>query len=1728
MKPFVVFWLALVTAFSINSAGAAGRQTISGHRPPGISRLAPVDRMAADRQLDITIGLPLRDREELTNLLQQIYDPASTNFHHYLRPEEFAARFGPSESDYQTLIAFANSNHLAVTTLHSNRTLVALRGSTANIERAFHVNLRVFKHPTEARNFFAPDAEPSVDLAIPVLGVSGLDDFVIPHPANLKTNALFEAADDSGTPQALPAGSGPRGNFIGGDFRAAYAPGVTLDGTGQSIGFFELDGYYPGDIRLYEAIAGLPNITLTNVLLDGATGGAGGNNVEVALDIETAIAMAPGLSRVIVYEGFNYDDVLNRMATDNQAQQLSSSWFFGSANDPLREQIFQQFAAQGQSFFESSGDNGAFTGSIPVPADEPFATVVGGTSLTTTTPGGAWLSETAWPSSGGGISTTFPIPIWQEGLDMTANQGSSTKRNLPDVACLGDAVFWIVANNGQNAVTGGTSASTPLWAAFCALANQQAALNGSPSVGFLNPSLYTIGKSTNSSAAFHDITTGNNFSSGSGTHFSATTGYDLCTGWGSMTGSNMITALLPPTDALQIIPADAIIFSGPTGGPFSPSPQTYTLTNSGSVPLDWSLANLPPWLDADVSSGRLSRSKPVLVNLTPNAAANTLAPGNYSATIWFTNLNDDFAQSRQVTLAVISFISISNSTLAPLFSFTGGDDGGGPNELIQLADGRLYGTTRFGGEQNAGTIFAIAPGGFLSSLYSFTGTNDGANPFAALTQGADGNLYGTTFQGGLFDNGTLFETDTNGNFTTITSFNMTDGDLPFSKLATGSDGNFYGTTYQGSPSSFGSVYRVSPGGSITTIRSFTNDANGALLHAAVTVASDGSLYGTTFAGGTFNLGTVFKISTNGIFTSLLSFAETNGANPYGGVVQGVNGNFYGVTANGGSQTNGVLFEMSPGGAILNLYSFTGGSDGAQPAAPLLLAADGNFYGSTPYGGVYGDGTLFRLAPDFTLTTIAQFDGFNGANPQAALTQGTDGNLYGTTPNGGSSGHGAIFVFSVQSPPQFVTQPQSTSAFIGSTVIFSVSTFASPPLTYQWYENGARLSDGPTVSGSATPTLTLKDITPDSSAAYYVTIQNALNKTNSHGAFLTVLDQPLKFLLQPTNLTLTPGATANFSIAVSGNQPITYQWQRNGLNLTNAGNISGVLSSNLTITNVTEANNGNYSILVSNALGAAVSSNGSLTVIPVSAPGTLFTGLRFYAGGNDGSKPSRMTLGSDGNLYGTTQFGGASRRGAVYRVGMDGTVTNIASFGLDGGFGPSGGVVQGLDGNYYGTTEFGGTNAVGNVFSVTPDGTFTNLYSFTGGVDGYNPIAPLVRDAGGNFYGSTQNGGDAGLGNIFRVTPDGELTNIYSFTNGIDSAAPTNSLIFGPDGRLYGVTQFGGANSMGSVFRLTTNGVFSTIYSFTGGNDGSAPNDLLLGADGTFYGTTRHSTMLGRFQFYGIVFNLTTNGVFTLLYTQNSFDGHYPAAGLTAGNDGNFYGTCEQGGTNGNNGTIFRISPSAVPIPVPVSLVSFDGIDEGSHPEMPLTFGSDGNLYGTTSSGGPGGGGTIFRLSPTGAPVITAQPVAQTLFPGPTVSFSAAAFGAPTLNYHWLLNSNSLADGGNVSGSFTRVLTLSNVTTNDTGYYSVQVANSLGATTSLAVLLNVLAPPQFVSTIVTNGTFQFTWSAIPGHSYQLQSTATIAPVNWANLGAAINATNHFLSATNAINGTSQYYFRVITH
>lgn len=705
-----------------------------------------------------------------------------------------------------------------------------------------------------------------------------------------------------------------------------------------------------------------------------------------------------------------------------------------------------------------------------------------------------------------------------------------------------------------------------------------------------------------------------------------------------------------------------------------------------------------------------------------------------------------------------------------LYSFQVLTNGGYPNSLARGIDGNFYGTTSSGGPYGAGTVFKMTTNGSLTRLYFFTGGNDGANPFAGLARASDGNFYGTTGHGGTNGYGTVFKITTNGVLTKLYSFTGgNDGADPEGALVQGTDGNLYGTTYSGGLFAYGGVFKITTNGAFTRLYSFTGGNDGANPYSALVQGSDGNFYGTAGYGGTNDYGTLFKITVGGVFTRLHLFTGSDdGSSPNGGLTQGSDGSFYGTANDGGTDDHGTVFKITANGDFSRLYSFTGGSDGADPESVLTQGVDGNFYGTTQRGGASDQGVAFQITAGGVYTRLYSFTGGNdGAYPYGILVQGNDGNFYG---------------------------PAGSVAFTDRGSFFKMTT------------NGL--------------------------------LSTLYTFTGSHDG-----EDPYSPLVQ--------GKDGNF-----------YGTTFNG--------------------------------------GAT----GSGIVFRIS-PGGVITNLYSFTGGSDGFGPQAgLVQGSDGNLYGDTWGGGPSLFGTVFKITTNGTLTTLHSllFGIDGS-GPEATLVQGKDGNFYGTASSGGTNGAGTVFKISTTGAFTSLCSFTGGDDGASPYGPVLQGSDGAFYGTTGYGGTNNQGTVFRVTTNGTLTSLYSFAGGNDGANPYAGLAQASNGVLYGSTLNGGTDGVGTIFKITTNGAYSTLYSFTGGDDGGYPyGTLLLARNGAFYGTTSYGTNSA-----GSVFKITTNGAVTALYSfTGGNDGASPQAGLVQGADGSLYGTTFGGGA-GSAGTVFRIT-----------------------------------------------------------------------------------------------------------------------------------------------------------------------------------------------------------------------------
>jgi subtilase family serine protease len=526
----------------------------------------PVGHLPATQTMRLVLVLPLRNQAELDNLLQELYDPSSLSYRHFLTVEEFTSRFGPTPEDYDSVIHFAETNGLTVVGTSRNRVNLEVTGSVASIEQAFHVTLGVYQHPTEKRTFFAPDREPTPYLPFPLWHIAGLDNYSIPHP-----NFVRRAQNELSMKPNATTGSGPSASFLGSDMRAAYYGG-TLTGSGQSLGLLEFVGTDLADLNTYYKNVGQTNkVPITLLSTDGTTtsciASQGCDDTEQTLDMTQALGMAPGLTKLVMYIGSTDPAIFNAMATASPLNaQLSSSWTWFPADPATDNPFFQEFAAQGQNLFQASGDSGAWNSTSEIfPADDALVTAVGGTDLQTSSAGGPWSSETAWVDGGGGLSPDkYSIPSYQTATASGCSACSKTLRNGPDVSANADFTFYVCADQIPCTANhfGGTSFAAPMWAGYMALINQQAVANGNPPLGFINPSLYTIGLSANYTTDFHDITSGGN-------GFSATTGYDLATGLGSPNGSGLINALAgsspAPGFSLSASPASVSVGQGSLG-----------------------------------------------------------------------------------------------------------------------------------------------------------------------------------------------------------------------------------------------------------------------------------------------------------------------------------------------------------------------------------------------------------------------------------------------------------------------------------------------------------------------------------------------------------------------------------------------------------------------------------------------------------------------------------------------------------------------------------------------------------------------------------------------------------------------------------------------------------------------------------------------------------------------------------------------------------------------------------------------------------------------------------------------------------------------------------------------------------------------------------------------------------------------------------------------------------
>lgn len=589
----VLYLLVSILSFLClhNAYGASPKVRLSGRIPALTYQSVDMGVVPDSTIIRIIIALPLQNRNAAITTLSQISNPASPRFGQYLKHNEIRDKFSPTASDYQAVIDYLKSQGFSIVKTYDNRSIIAADAVAGTIESAFDIRIHSYQTGS-GRIFYASDRTPSIptEIAGKITGIFGLDNAVQFKPhykiANPSLSVLLNPSITTSS-----VGTGPGGYLSPSNIKSVYnLSSVSENGSGQSIGLIEYDGYTDSYVNTYTDYFGLPRANLVKVNLDGASGSptTTGGQQEVLLDIELVSALAPNATAIKVYIAPNSTaytlDMMNAIYTDNTTvKSVSSSWGIGETDESTsyyaaEHDVLLQMALAGQSVYVASGDFGAYdnrsTLSVGDPASQPYITGVGGTTLSANS--GSYLSETTWwdgtYGGGGGISTLWSLPYYQQGFG-----ASTTNRNVPDVSLdsdPGSGYVVVVPSSGTSGTGafyafGGTSAAAPLWAAFTALINQRRAANGLSSIGFVNPILYALASTSQYGSNFHDIN--NNSTNG---YFQALTGYDNATGLGSFNGAVMMSTLASASSTAPSAPVltgtagdtlSALSWTQPTG-----------------------------------------------------------------------------------------------------------------------------------------------------------------------------------------------------------------------------------------------------------------------------------------------------------------------------------------------------------------------------------------------------------------------------------------------------------------------------------------------------------------------------------------------------------------------------------------------------------------------------------------------------------------------------------------------------------------------------------------------------------------------------------------------------------------------------------------------------------------------------------------------------------------------------------------------------------------------------------------------------------------------------------------------------------------------------------------------------------------------------------------------------------------------------------------------------------
>ncbi len=714
---------------------------------------------------------------------------------------------------------------------------------------------------------------------------------------------------------------------------------------------------------------------------------------------------------------------------------------------------------------------------------------------------------------------------------------------------------------------------------------------------------------------------------------------------------------------------------------------------------------------------------------------------------------------------------------------------------------QFFGMTPFGGEFESGTIYKTDSAGNNQSIqYNFLEI-EGATLFCAeLIQATDGKLYGLTASGGINGNGVLFQYDPASDiYRKKFEFNSAvSGESPYGGLMQASNGKLYGMTYAGGVNNKGVIFEYDPVGEIyTKLLDFDGVLYGAYPKGTLMQASDGLIYGMTSFGGTSNFGILFQLdpSTN-ILTKKIDFnGATNGSGSMGKLMQANDGKLYGLTCYGGVNNSGTIFQYDITSSVLiKKIDFGTTATGSNPFASLIQAANGMLYGTSEYGGTYNKGTIFQFDP-ITNAFTKKYDfigGVNGYRPNGTLIQDADGTLYGLTLKGGTSDYGVLFQFDA-----------TTS-------------------TYTQKKDFNGVWNGQTGNGAL--------LKANDNKLYGVTISGG---TGSLGTL---------FQYDPSVNVLTK--KIDFGISINGNKPAGSLMQASNKKLYGMTTLGG--------------------------------SNGMGTLFQYDVTTKGYTKKIDFTGTANGANPSGSLIeASDGKLYGMTNNGGINNMGVIFQYDPA-TSVYVKKTDFDGiakGKHSFGSLLQANDGKLYGMTYYGGTNNEGVLFQYNP---ITNAYvkkiDFNGGALGANPLGSLIQASDGKLYGVASNGGANNKGVLFQYNI---VTNAYvkkvDFSTS-DGFHPCGTLVQAPDGKLYGTCKEGGVNGMGILFQFDpVSNICSKKIDFAGITNGMAPSGaLMVASNGMLYG----ATTMGGINNKGVLYQYDpVNNVFTKRLDFNGVNGY---------------------------------------------------------------------------------------------------------------------------------------------------------------------------------------------------------------------------------------------------------------